>query len=677
MRSLNLNLVKITLLACFFIGLLIPGALALQNLYTVPADSGASCWASGTGSFFDGTYFISLTRPETDVYTGLMFQGLNISQGDLINNATLRLYYDIEFEPGSVDATLYGYDQVTGATFFTTANQLINTPLTGSRVIMNLTGISSAGWLEYDVTAIVQELTSRPFWNISDNLGFIIQGAEGQEHRTIVSNILYPTRWPQLNVTWADTGLPANETQSYKGYTIFPDYDGISAIMIDRSDKTELAILNKITKAWEYFDLNSTNIENYRTGTDHGVYVDGKIYMLAQEGGLNLYSFDLETETLTKIALLDATNKRDYALIYYPPEDSLKAIYIYTSPGDMFAHTYFLGNSSLSSQVKIHDGGTGQGRGLDAHYNDYWEKIQVAWCGSDTGGTGIHLRYVDYNGSWLNKMEWTDYSPSYPLIEYQDQYTWIWATPFPTFQDGWRINSNGGTSWSTSFSYGGFNINEEYFDTFRYNGSVYFVYCDDGPDKLYARKFTASQTPEANPPDIFYTPAAGSFSDMINYNFNGSELIMSIFNLAEVKAFVGELEVINDYDLNGTAIQDWASVDGTGYTSSGFSVIPPPGGTPPDPDCLAQATTIEEVQACIDAALGPDPLDPDPPGWSDEGDPEYLTRPLVIRFFLFIGLALVIVPFIWLIYSKQWATFPAVIFLQLVGAALLIYMASI
>jgi hypothetical protein len=79
---------------------------------------------------------------------------------------------------------------------------------------------------------------------------------------------------------------------------------------------------------------------------------------------------------------------------------------------------------------------------------------------------------------------------------------------------------------------------------------------------------------------------------------------------------------------------------------------------------------LEAVKACIDTYFdGPEPDDPDPPGWDPTGP---YSRPAFIRYWLLIGLFLVLGPPLLFAYKREFSDIPVYVFIMLIGVSFLI-----
>lgn len=718
MRSHTLNLVKLTLLTAFFIGLFCPAALGLDQLYTVPTDPGASCWASSTGSFFDSTYYISLTRPETDTVTGLVFQYFNCSRSDLINEATLRLYFDIEFDPGSSHVTIYGYDNALGPTFFSTSGQLLSAPVTSHYVNLDLSGISSPGWVEIDVTAIIQEIVNRPYWYLSDNIGLVIYGARDQPHRTIVSNSMFPTKWPQLNVTWAETDNPA--TEQYRGYTITPAYNNqITGYFYQKSLYWWLSYLPETESIYyssgSWVEVNTTIPIAVYTSNAHtvAVSVHGKLYAAlpkrSNPNDMAFYSADINDPTnFTELCTL-TDMEASWDICYDPDNDIIH--YACIGTGGIRYQKIYLSNNTASSYTTLYTGFPGYSEmGIDIEYLSNGALVMAGSCPSSTNSNRyIRTKYKLPGEPWSPKEDLIITSGTmtgYPwMLQLYDKVILVGSEPsnnretywvkdiddLATAWDKgpWFLTSSGGPSYCTLYY-----LENWLSEDFSYRDAlVYLGTKGTGDIRISANVFTYSgSTISLDAHNIYGNLANETGADWLpiwyvqkdglawplNYRSGKTKtnfMPPAGFNWAPHTGYLSFGDSIGN--LNSNVVQtitisnyNRGLIQIPDYVLS-WIVTPPTNGTAPDPDCLAAAQTLEEVEACINNALGgSDPLDPDPPGWSEEGDPE-ISRPALTMMFLGVGLGCMFIPSMWMIYKKAWEALPIVLFLIIVGLGLL------
>jgi len=310
----------IALLSLLLSVFIIPGiAYGSIDTLVVDDDPAGICWTTPTGGLFTTTFYVSVTRPEADIWTALTFSQVNISQGEPIQNATLCLKF-YGGETGESSVTIYGYNEPLGTYIFTSGSELINAPLTSSYVNIDLTNITSTQWVNVSVTEIVREIVNRPWWFQNDNMAFIILGASGP-HKTMYDNRGSTDNWARLIVEHgAETEY--DYWEPYRGYTIVGyntsgDYD---LSIRDRWLITPIELLGS-------YNVVPVNITTYDfADIPNGYYAEPWINNTCKEGDRSTeYLYLLSGATHTKeIQLCDAPGFELYGQPGY--ENNTKAV---------------------------------------------------------------------------------------------------------------------------------------------------------------------------------------------------------------------------------------------------------------------------------------------------------------------------------------------------------------
>jgi hypothetical protein len=152
---------------------------------------------------------------DTSVQTvGLRFSGLNIPAGATITNAYIQFVADeSQSEPTTLSLAAQAADNA--ATFTTTSGNISTRPRTSAT-----TSWSPPAWTASDVgpaqrtpdlTAVVQQVVSRPGWASGNAMAFIVTGSG---HRTAVAFNTSAARAPLLHVDFTDGPPPANQPPS-------------------------------------------------------------------------------------------------------------------------------------------------------------------------------------------------------------------------------------------------------------------------------------------------------------------------------------------------------------------------------------------------------------------------------------------------------------------------------
>lgn len=673
MMNRNVKILGLIVIIFTILGTMVPYTLATTTEFEPPTgftdpEKYYGCYINPDGEVRYDSIRIPIisTMWEQDMVGAMLFHEVTIDAYSNIDNATLSLYFlgDVETTTESLMITVYGMDAA-----FPAGTSLAGIdagfPTTANSINVDLINVTSPQWVNIDVTDIVQEIIDNRYWDLAyvysyPGMGFLVYGTPTDTARSYQSNV--GTNIPKLTITYDEyPDAPSGTVDVYRNYTIVQDaaVNYTTALLVTRDTGLELDYLDMSDPSnmtWKEYSLSPYVMENYLTGADHGVAIDNDIYIMAQSGGLNLTKFNLDTETLEDIGNIAIGNMRDYEMVYYPPTNSLHFIWIYTSPGDVESRCYYLDNQTFSSTVVVHDGGSGQGRGLSASYIEETNKIGLTWVGSDAGGTALHLRYEDYNGTWNNNYkEWTDYTVVYPQIDGFMESYYINAFGFPTLQWGHTRTSNNGTTWRY-FVYSGFQSTEEWFETAKIGNQTYFFYMDDGPDKIYALEWDLGNSLPNDygyPSTLNTVPPDGSFDMMCNVDFNGSETLMAWTTTGDTVWFDDVFTTKTDYGFNGTLIET-ASIDGQGVVGTGgYTIIPPPNAPSEITNCITNylntnygtdetAWTIDQIEEAIDHCdILPD--DPNPPG-TDWGISELFSRARMRMYFFILGWLFVWIP---------------------------------
>lgn len=703
MRSKVLKLVMIGVLACL---LLAPGVRANNNTYTVEDEPGASCWASGTGSFFDSTYYISLTRPETDVYTGLVFTGLNVSEAEIINNATLTLYFDLEFE-GNSTITIYGYDQDLGSTYFSSASQLRSSPLTSNSLTVDLSEYNSSGYRSFDVTEIVQEIVNRPYWLISNNLGFVILGAEGQDHRTITSNVIRPSQWPELYLEWGeapDSGEEGSYVEQYRGYEIFSTLDpGSKMALVSNSTSTYILYYDvnsyySASPGWELIPVNNSLRVGFADNNLGFVY-NGFVYTLllnSTDYGMVLSKAPIDSmdEGFTVVGEFGgSTIMAGSSLCLHEKEN---VVYMWANAqtgGACYWATYDIVNENFTNRGSMYGGySTGTATTINSVYDPVNEKILMAFSSPRTSGSANAIRLYNCSNEENNHIvSFYDDSVStyYPHLaiygdraylfyhKYDSEYVSKWDLNdiyTDTDRNTQHIHGSAGTSITRSMGTTFIN-NSTYAVTYVYeapNDDMRYVYFDN--DGVFYDRF---ETTAFKPPD---QTGYFQFAQRIGPNDHVLVLVKSssphngFYELPSMQSaiwggaydwdysdFWSHYKLNMDGDDMGTNSYS-GSVDFLGTGEEFYYIYL--NGT-----LIGNSTSIDDAKDQIDDLLGgSDPLDPDPGDWPE--DP-ILSKRRFVFVFLITGGSLVTLPWIYFAYNRRPESLVIALFLTTIGLALL------
>lgn len=716
MRSQKSNLVFITILASVFLGLLIPGALAdtdiIKPLSTEPANT---AYATETGQFYDNVLFLPLVDDNPTV-SGIMFHGLNVTQDEYINNATLGLYFALGPQAGEAVITCYGIrSRIQTNHGFYSSSDLLNAELTGALVNMNLSAISSDGWQYFDVTQILQEIVNREWWVQFDNVGLVFLSTGG-EPRAVTTNNWIASRFPFINVTYGEAppGAGQNFTQ-YEGYTItrgetskFVGYVGGTA-----GGNATLFWLppgeNPISPNW----VNQTLPYAWGPlpgGVNAGFTFNDKLYLVVEDTLTtgDLISVNLTDDMTPPLASQFVGNMGGYYQngidVFWDDENEV-GHYVYIDTGGIYYYNFTLDPFSKSAKYTLWVGGPSySGQGVDIEV-DSAGNIYVLGSTRSPASSNLKTRFCfkPYGQNWeTDTISLTQTQNYYPRITLLDgdyivtitdgqgssaQTKWNWGHQGNnTFAGSW--NNLAGTSskyvhphYSDQFVREGFFSGSQYLlDVVMYVGARADVDYRTGSGYIY--KTAPNTWTDSNV--IEYTAMANRTGRDNRWpvHVEYGNYIQSLFiHEGQSSYFIGNPEqwsgtkTIDQWGDRWTGLSSNAHINTASITTGSrttWIVTPPPNGTDPDPTCLELAETEDDVIACINQVLPggvPPSDDPDPPGWPEDGP---VTRPRIILYYLILGLTCIIGPVLYLAKTRNFEYLYPVLFVVFVGVALLL-----
>lgn len=183
---------------------------------------------------------VTVLDPNMDIYGYLFFRDIKINTYFFLENATLRLHTasSMAFDADS-SFTIYGIPDYRyfgmGDWGYAAPASIINAPLTSAHVNYNSSQFYGGQWWEIDVTNIVQELKSNPYYqgpgrdfnNPGDYMAFIILGSGGSDTRYFYDLSAGNGFEAQLHLHWdfspaPPSGYPTAIFNQTKGnYTIW------------------------------------------------------------------------------------------------------------------------------------------------------------------------------------------------------------------------------------------------------------------------------------------------------------------------------------------------------------------------------------------------------------------------------------------------------------------------
>lgn len=670
----------------------------------------------------DGTYsgsgpVATIAQHDKNVYSGIIFPDVVIPANASVSNATLTLHYWnglnyaetptnilIEAIPGDPSVIYPG---------------LLRTPATttASYYTYDISGWDAEGNFTLVITDIVKELQEGYTWNETAN-NILIRivalaptgpGSSPDYYRYEISTNLGPANEiPLLNITY---DASTSEDIFYKGYTITPHPNGTytgTQYVVEVGDAT-WRVTGAINEHWLISTDNDVFILVYDDGGDD------VSYYISDWGDLS--DWDDPTEHGETVYIGDAFSERPaVSAWYHEVEDIVWLSGGYQSIGNNYVrhtNTTFdstLGYASLwNSQIGSHGGNTirstcvvetpagyravGYGSGSTVSYKYYTSptdavyttyggtlatdasaEVIVSYFGGLESKIGMFMAYEDELDDYdlrFRTVNMSDNSGVSGLVYmgYIDRYTYALSPGALNDDQCYLTYYNTSSGWLESWAisvdgtYTKSMIDEltpvgtvsvsSILDTM-YNDTriVAYVY-DDSVNSIYAYNFyngTWDGTPKLVT-TIGYTITSLMATPKGNVNVSGllAEHSTGLIYIDVSEAFTG------------------------GF--GGFTVTTPPGYTPPDPDCLASAETLADVEACIDTVLDDDPENP---GAGDfEGDePWYVSRKGFKLYFLLLGIFFIGFP--WILFASdrdpKWIGY--ILFFNTMGLGLLWAMVS-
>lgn len=634
----------------------------------------------------DGTYFgagpvATIAQHDKNVYSGIVFPDVVIPANASVINATLTLYYWnnlnyteaptnilIEAIPGNPSVI---YPGLLRAPATTTTNYYT----------YDISGWDASGNYTLEITDIVAELQGAWVWNQTGNnilirvqalapVGPFAPGSEPDYYRYEISTNLGPdSQKPRLSVNYTES---AGNTEYYNGYTIIQTYEGEFSGFLGGNNRL-FHYSYEAPIGWYNYTLPATDAREWIGGNEQGWAVGDKLYLLlCNTTRVDLWYANLtDLTSYTNIGALRTTQPEDYCMAYNEAENTLY-LYHQDVPGVVIMRTYNITSGVLSGSSTVINVGAYAGTGLDACYDPVNEYVWMVACSADTTGSQRHLYLFNCSGAtYTQKLKGT--SPlggnfDNPNVDIFDNQVWLFGT------------ANGASHYYQSYdlttgadtSGGWVLVNNEavgYTETIVKGPPVerlYYILDDkavDNKKKIISYDTNAVKTttyPTAN-----YTGDDQLYTTRFTY-YGNETILLEVENADKIYHFESPLTLGSGgpYTIAGF----WSFYDtglsfnlpnmagiGTSEGATVFTVIPPTGGETPDPDCLALATTIEEVKACIDNVNLDDPDNPGAGGFS-ENDPWWVSRKQFKLYFLLLGLFFIAYP--WVMFAStrdpQW-----------------------
>lgn len=225
------KITKILLIFCILLNSITSIVMATESIYEPltgydEPERYYGVYLRPDGSMRADTIMIPIvsTMWEDQIIGGILMSNVTLSRYELINNATLSLYFDGDLDSTSEDLWITVYGARSAFSEGATLQGLEPShPITSAFTNVNLKDITSAQWVDIDVTRIVQEIVNLYGWSPGLGMAFLVYGTPTDTSRSYQSNI--GTKYPYLNVTYGvypDEQEGALEfVEQYRGLTIY------------------------------------------------------------------------------------------------------------------------------------------------------------------------------------------------------------------------------------------------------------------------------------------------------------------------------------------------------------------------------------------------------------------------------------------------------------------------
>lgn len=189
-----------------------------------PENNRDTLYIDETGEVHDFSLSIPVISLDADIVSMIAFRNVNITLFDHINEANLSLNFQLDFQssPLPLEITIYGYDSSLGNGTFPESIGL-STPLTTANVVVDLQNVTTLGYVDIDITNIVQEIINSEYWTSGDTIGLVTYGLQRARARSYQSN--YGINRPKLTVRYGEQDYdPGGEyvfNETYKNWNIW------------------------------------------------------------------------------------------------------------------------------------------------------------------------------------------------------------------------------------------------------------------------------------------------------------------------------------------------------------------------------------------------------------------------------------------------------------------------
>lgn len=280
---------------------------AATQTYTVPLETpGKMATLLEDLTYYEDTWTIYLARHDNGLFSGIVFDGVAIGQGSIINQANLTIYYPsgVDFDTDNVTATIRGYD----ADDISTLNQglLKNGPVTTAEYYLNCSQFTTQGHYTIEITAVIQEIINRHGWEPGNNLGLIIWTARQVEWKNRSIPYFYEAagnygsfknRRPTLSIRYgeAPAGPVTGDYEyngTYRGYDIYKGAEGTRLVLFeDASGQDWVNCYNNISGVWTQYNYSLPfNVDLDPDVQDTGIVIGHDLYVCGDSGtNVSLY----------------------------------------------------------------------------------------------------------------------------------------------------------------------------------------------------------------------------------------------------------------------------------------------------------------------------------------------------------------------------------------------------
>jgi hypothetical protein len=646
-----------------------------------------------TGGVFQTSPWVQVVGGSVDLFNYYAFRSISLPNNSVINSAYLEFEAPFPWNYNqSCPSTIYGLKEGD----LTTWNPLPDVggmAKTTSFTNWDAYNLISSNKINVTVTDIVQEIYDQFSWYDGNDMGFQIQTiavSGGQRYQIAHDSNSAKALKLYINYTQGTVG----SEYWYKGYKVENVTAG-TTMSFDWHDSTDVELrITTIEGSPPNYETHNFSIYN-QIAPDNIVSVGGDIYKVIHNPNspwnTSLFVSSDRGATWTNKGEVTAgagimTSAQCVALSY----DEAGTIHIAQGVGwDVYYRNYTVSSGNFSALEMIYDGGYNRHeiRALWDDVNDIpWF---VTYGGKPTGSLRNPVVMRRYNGSWENwrneydtawsgsrendiywangRMYWMclDYQGavssraiySYELQNFSDITSWvpIGDQAFPQY-----LKSPATQYGVLAFEVGITDTGDFCIAVERQTGTEEFVYLYEWDEvgltwdvwNYNLTGFHPASQPQFHAPKMFFDSNDELNMGLIVEQDSGYSLVYNDWTHFKTSESTPPTVVAK---ATGHGM-NFLGGDMNPYSLgvSGWVVTPPPNGTTPNPDCIANAVTLEDIQACIDDALNDtDPFDPDPPA-SNYPEHEYFDRFSIKYYIWVIGQLCIIAPSV----AMAWRRFP-------------------